>query len=111
MNLYEYIINSPNGENTVFDKDYDIEVYFYKEENSKDPWDKAMMDFAKLLTVVRSNENSVTVNMAELIESKLEKLDKLFKINEIDEIMFDIENILSGNVSENWLIKFVEELS
>ncbi len=111
MKLYEYLQKSNDWENTVFDKDYDLEVYFYKQDDSKDRWDVAMLNLAKLLEVTNVSKYGVTVNLSDLIESKIDKLDKLFKVNEIDAIMYDMDNILAGNVSEKWLEKFVEELS
>ena len=108
MTLYEYVKQSSDWENTVFDKDYDLEVYFYKDE--KDRWDKAMAELAKLLTVTEVGRNGVTVNLSEIIEKKIDKLDKLFISTDIDDIMYDMENILAGNVPESWLEKFVKEL-
>lgn len=108
MTLYEYVKQSSDWENTVFDKDYDLEVYFYKDE--EDRWDKAMAELAKLLTVTEIGKHGVTVNLSEIIEKKIDKLDKLFISTDIDDIMYDMDNILAGNVPESWLEKFVEEL-
>ena len=56
--------------------------------------------------------NTVTVNLSEVIENNLDNkvFDDLFIHNDIDSIMYDIENILSGNVSEKWMEKFVNSL-
>lgn len=113
MKLYEYLDLMPEGEElTVWDKDYDVEIYFcggkpdYK-------WDKAMYDLSKLLTVEEIRNNGVIVNLSEIIENKLSDLRKadLFIRCDIDSIMDDIDNILSGNFSEDWMEQFVNVLS
>ena len=112
MKLYEYLELMPEGEElTVWDKDYDMETYFYGGKPD-DKWDKAMSDLSKLLTVEEIRNNGVTVNLSEMIESKLDNLDKaeLFIRCDIDSIMYDIDNILAGNVSENWMEQFVAAL-
>lgn len=109
MKLYEYLDLMPEGEElTVWDKDYDMETYFYG-GNPGDKWDKAIYDLSKLLTVEEIRNNGVTVNLSEIIENKLENLDKadLFIRCDIDSIMDDIDNILAGNVSEDWMEQFV----
>ena len=109
MTLYDFIKNSRDDEITVFDKDYDMETYFYKDTTS-DEWDKAMVELSKLLNVVSYGESGVTVNLSELIERKLDKLDNLFNVCEIDEIMDGMDLILAGNVSERWMTDFVSAL-
>ena len=113
MKLYDYIKQTEDWENTVFDKDYDIEVYFYKNDDEElDSWDKSMENLSKLLTVDSISKNGVTVNLSELIESKLENLKKanLFIRTDIDSIMDCIESVISGNVSEEWMEEFVKTL-
>lgn len=112
MTLYEYLEQTTDWEVTVWDKDYDLETYFYK-TNGKDRWDKAMNELAKLLTISRFSKDGLEVNLTEVIERKIPQLEKadLFIVCKIDCIMNDIDNILAGNVSENWLEKFVEVLS
>ena len=113
MKLYDYISLMPDGEElTVWDKDYDMETYFYGGE-PEDKWDKAMSDLSKLLTVEEIKNNGVTVNLSEIIERKTDKLDKanLFIRCDIDSIMDDIDNILAGNVSEEWMEEFVVALN
>lgn len=112
MKLYEYLnLMSEDEELTVWDKDYDIETYFY---NSKpdNKWDKAMSDLSKLLTIEEIGRSGVTVNLSEIIENKIDMLDKtnLFIRCDIDSIMDDIGNIFSGYVSEDWMEQFVTAL-
>ena len=112
MKLYEYLNLMPEGEElTVWDVDYDMETYFYGGKPA-DKWDKAMSDLSKLLTIEEIRNNGVTVNLSEIIENKLENLNKadLFIRCDIDSIMDDIDNILAGNVSENWMEQFVVAL-
>ena len=112
MTLYDYLNLMPEGEElTVWDKDYDMETYFYGGKPD-DKWDKAMSDLSKLLTIEEIRNNGVTVNLSEMIENKLENLDKadLFIRCDIDSIMDNIDNILAGNVSENWMEQFVAAL-
>lgn len=112
MKLYEYLDLMPEGEElTVWDRDYDMETYFYGGKPD-DKWDNAMSDLSKLLTIEEIRNNGITVNLSEIIESKIDSLDKaeLFIRCDIDSIMDDIDNILAGNVSENWMEQFVAAL-
>lgn len=112
MTLYEYLEQTTDCEVTVWDKDYDMETYFYKTDGI-DVWDKAMNDLAKLLTISRFSKDGLVVNLSEVIEKKIPQLEKadLFIKCKIEPIMNDIDNILAGCVSESWLEKFVEALS
>lgn len=110
MTLYDYIKQTDDFEITVFDKDYDIEIYFYKNDSEElDDWDKSMEKLSKLLTVERISNRGVIVNLSELIENKLENIKKsdLFYETAVDSIMDSIESIISGNVSEEWFEKFI----
>ena len=111
MTLYEYLQKTRDWETTVWDKDYDVETYFYKTDD-KDKWDKAMNELAKLLTVFDFGKNGVTVNLSEVIENKLLQLKDadLFLRYDIGSIMDGIDYILAGNVSEEWLTEFVDVL-
>ena len=116
MKLYDYILNSKYDEITVYDEDYDVEVYFYKHDyfEDLDRWDDAMDELAKLLTITSFHSNdAVSVNLSQLIESKMDNLKKakLFKVYDIDDIMDDIDRVISGHVPEEWLEKFVHALS
>lgn len=117
MKLHDILINT-DEEITVYDKDYDIEVYFYgigyvtDDDGTVDRWDKAMLSLSKLLEVVESSDDGYTVNLSEVIENRLDELERadLFIRCNIYAIMDDMMNILSGNVSEEWLEKFVAVL-
>lgn len=115
MTLYDYLKACKDGEEvTVWDRDYDIESYFYNETNTEDLdlWNESMIELSKLLNVEKVQNNGVIVNLAEVIEYKLEDLEEanLFVECDIDLIMDDIMAILSGNVSEEWMEDFVEVL-
>lgn len=112
MTLYDYLKLMPEGEElTVWDKDYDMETYFYGGKPN-DKWDKAMFNLSKLLTIEEIRNNGVTINLSKIIENRIEELSNanLFIRCDIDSIMDDIDNILAGNVSENWMDEFVSIL-
>lgn len=113
MTLYEYLKSRENGaEITVYDKDYDMEAYFYNDVPD-DEWSLAMEDLAKLVTITNIDvDNIVEVNFSGLIEQKLDNIKKtdLFIKDEVDSIMGCLHEVLSGYVSEKWLRKFVEAL-
>lgn len=112
MILYDYLKLMPEGEElTVWDKNYDMETYFYGGK-PKDKWDKAMSNLSKLLTIEEIRNNGVTVNLSKTIENRIEELNNanLFIRCDIDSIMDDIDNILAGNVSEDWMDEFVSIL-
>lgn len=112
MKLYDYIKLRENGaEITVYDKEYDMETYFYADKPD-DEWNKAMENLSKLLTVTKIIKDSIEVNFSELIELKMDNIKKadLFGDYDIDEIMENLNYIIAGNVSEKWMCKFVEAL-
>ena len=117
MTLYDYIKKHPNiDELTVWDKDYDLEVYFYPDIlNPSDSWDTSMAKFAKKLTVVAEHKNryGVAVNMSEVIMRNIYKpvMAQLFNRVSIDAIMCDMPSIMSGYVGEKWLEIFVSNLT
>lgn len=112
MKLYDYLVTLEDGtELTVWDKEYDMETYFYNDE-ADDDWQTSMLELAKLLDVIEVKERGVVVNLSEVIEKKLNELkeaDLFIKCN-IDSIMNDIQNILAGYVSEEWFKEFVDVL-
>ena len=112
MTLYEYLKSREDGvEITVYDKEYDMESYFYNDVPD-DEWSLAMEDLSKFLTITKIIKDSVEVNFSELIESKMDNIKKadLFEECNIDEIMECLDYIIAGNVSEKWMCKFVEAL-
>ena len=115
MKLYDYLVTLEEGtELTVWDENYDIESYFYNDEpeDEDDDWQTSMLDLAKLLDVTETKKCGVIVNLSEVIEKKLDELKEanLFRRCTTDSIMNDMENILSGYVSEEWFKKFVDVL-
>jgi hypothetical protein len=113
MTLYEYLsLTAEDTEITVRDNVYDTETYFYNDIRTKDVWNLSMIELSKKLTIVQITDNGVTVNLSDVIEKNLKALKaaKLFIRCDIDSIMDDIDNILSGNVPEEWLEKFVDTL-
>ena len=115
MKLYDYLIIFEEGtELTVWDKDYDMESYFYNDEpdDEDDNWQTSMLELAKMLDVTKVKERGVIINLSEVIEKKLDELKEanLFRRCTTDSIMNDMENILSGYVSEEWFKKFVDVL-
>ena len=113
MKLYDYLLQIENGEEvTVWDKEYDIETYFYNDFDMDDSWDKSMSELSKLLTVEEIRPRGVVVNISEIIKEQIDDLKKaeLFYKTDIDVIMYDMNSILSGNVSEKWMEKFINAL-
>ena len=112
MKLYDYLKTLEEGkELTVWDVDYDIESYFYNDAPDDD-WQTSMLELAKLLEVTEVKERGVIVNLSEVIENKINELKEanLFLKCNIDSIMNDMQNILSGYVSEEWFKEFVDVL-
>lgn len=115
MKLYEYMFTHQDVyELTVWDKDYDMETYFYPDcVNPTDEWDKAMREIAKKLTIVEEDwGKGVTVNLSEVIERNLNNgvFEDLFIKNDLNSIMRDIEAIFAGYVSEKWMNDFAKSL-
>ena len=110
MKLADYLRLTEDGaEVTVHDTTYVMESYFYN-DNDTDAWTQAMNDLAGLLTITQIYAYSVEVNLSDLIEKNLDKIKEanLFRNYDLDNIMADMDSILSGNVSEQWMQKFVE---
>lgn len=113
MKLYDYLVTLEEGtELTVWDKEYDIESYFYNDEPDDDNWQTSMLELSKLLEVTEVKERGVIINLSDVIEKKLDELKEadLFRRCTTDSIMDSMEGILSGYVSEEWFKKFVEVL-
>lgn len=113
MKLYD-VLKLSDDELTIHDKDYDTEFYYYgiKGDNDKelDDWSKSLIKLSKHLEIEEIRKNEYDVNLSELIESKIEELVKadLFYECDIDDIIEDIDNIMAGFVSEDWMKKFVD---
>lgn len=117
MTLYEYLLKLEEDlEVTVHDTEYDMEIYFYNDFDEEDSWDNSMKELSKLLTIEKiikdTNTIEVTVNLSKVIENKINDLNKsgLFIRCNVDSIMYDIDNIMAGYVSENWMERFVNVL-
>ena len=115
MKLYDYLKTLEEGtELTIWDEEYDIGSYFYNDEpdEADDDWQTSMLELAKLLDVIEVKKRGVIINLSDVIEKKLDKLKEadLFKRCTADSIMNDMENILSGYVSEEWFKEFVDVL-
>ena len=95
---------------TVWDTDYDMESYFYKNEGT-DKFDRAMNKIASALNVIEEKEKGVVVDLSSLISRHLSELSDLFIRSDIDSIMDCIESVFSGNVSEEWMSKFADILA
>ena len=112
MKLYDYLTTLEDGtELTVWDKEYDIESYFYNDK-ADDDWQTSMLELAKLLDVTEVKECGVIVNLSEVIEKKINELKEanLFLRCTTDSIMSSMEGIISGYVSEEWFKEFVAML-
>ena len=112
MKLYDYLVTLEDGTGlTVWDKEYDIESYFYNDK-ADDDWQTSMLKLAKLLDVIEVKERGVVVNLSEVIEKKLNELKEadLFLRCTTDSIMSSMEGIISGYVSEEWFKEFVDML-
>lgn len=101
-----------DDEITVWDNTYDMEVYFYKNDN-QDDWDKAMNKIASVLEVVEERRDGVVVDLYSLIDERLlDLIDAgLFLACDIDSIMESMDTILAGNVSERWMNLFADVLA
>ena len=112
MKLYDYIKLMPEGEElTVWDKDYDMEAYFYGGQPD-DAWDKSICELSKLLTIKEIRNAGVIVNLSNIIEKKIDKLEEaemFYKCN-IDAIMDCMSDTIAGNVGEAWMEEFVNIL-
>ena len=117
MKLYDYLVTLEDGtELTVWDKEYDMETYFYNDEADgfdDNDWQTSMLELAKLLDVIEVKERGIIVNLSEVIENKIKELKEanLFVRCTTDSIMSSMEGILAGYVSEEWFKEFVNVLS
>lgn len=113
MTLYEHLNLMSDGEElTVWDKDYDIETYFTSDKRDGNSWNRSMWELSRKLIITKISTRGVTVNLSGVIESNIDILQEadIFIECDIDSIMDDIQNILSGSVSEGWMEQFVAAL-
>lgn len=104
MKLSEYLVHCKDGaEVTVFDKEYDMETYFYNDPIEED-FDKAVSLIAQCVDVVELYENDgVTVDFWGVIEKARQALiDSGFypEGSSTEYLMNDVAPILAGNLSE-----------
>lgn len=115
MTLYNYM-KRHNGidELTIWDKEYDIESYWYPDYvNPVDKWDQAMKIISKKLEIIEEKYGrGVVVNLSDVIERNINNgvFKNLFIRNNVDSIMYDIQNVFSGYVSEKWMMDFAKSL-
>lgn len=112
MKLIEIIeCMDKDDEIVVYDKDYDVEVYF--NNDSETNWGKYMLEIASILDVTDVLANGYEVNLSDVIGSRIENIKEsgLFIDNSVDSIMEDIVSIFDGDVSDIWMYKFVMTLT
>ena len=112
MTLYDYLELMPEGEElTVWDRDYDMETYFYGGKPG-DAWSETISDLSKLLTITEIRTGGVIVNLSSVIEMNIDEIREadLFHKCSIEQVMDSMESILAGNVSEAWMHEFVSVL-
>lgn len=115
MTLKEFMDEHPKvDEFTVWDEEYDIEMYFYAYgDDLKDRWETAMVKIAEHLEVVEEDgDDKVTVDLCSLIQRNLNNgvFEELFIHNDVDSIMEHIAEIFSGRVSDRWINEFADSL-
>lgn len=112
MKLIEIIeCMDKDDEIVVYDKDYDVEVYFNNDPETN--WGKYMLEIASILDVTDVLANGYEVNLSDVIGSRIENIKEsgLFIDNSVDSIMEDIVFIFAGDVSDIWMYKFVMALT
>ncbi len=112
MKLYDVLEVTAN-EITVYDKNYAVAISFHGIKNETRPLDKLYeveMDLAKLIDVVEFFEGDLTVNLGEVIESKMQEIKEknlFFTECNVDDIISIIDGVLARGVSYKLLAKFV----
>ena len=112
MKLIEIIeCMDKDDEIVVYDKDYDVEVYFNNDPETN--WGKYMLEIASILDVTGVLTNGYEVNLSDVIGSRIENIkeSELFIDASVDSIMEDIVFIFAGDVSDIWMYKFVMALT
>ena len=122
MTLYEFMKTYDSWELTCWDKEIDVEFYFYNNDEAEaenDPWDYAMMRLSKLLEVVEVVEGEpgmregVVVDMYRLIDKHLAAMKAAHIIGkhaDTADVVEDMEMILAGNLTEEDFDEFVSAL-
>lgn len=111
MKLREYMqLTELGAEITVIDNEYDCEMYFYNNGFDTDDWNNSMIELSKKLNITKILSDRVEVDFSILIEHNIDNLNKadLFYYCDVDSIMDDMNSIMSGAVSEDWLKTFVD---
>ena len=124
MTLQDLMNETHGKEITVHDTNYDMEAYFYgrsdwepekewQEENKAKQTLSSLLDIEDLDIDTDKENITATVNLSGLIERNLDKLEQedLFINPDINAIMDDMQNILTGYVSEEWFEKFANALA
>lgn len=116
MKLWDVMLCMPTGiELTIWDQDVFTEFYMYPESevNEKDSWEKSMELIAKSLEVIKGTHEGITCNVRDVIAKAkaFGFLDGICKKSaEAEDIVEDMNAIMAGNVSEEWMAKFAEAL-
>lgn len=120
MTLYTFLKNHKDiDELTVWDTDYDVEFYMYRDSvvTPSDDWDRCMQILAKKLIVKQENWSAggVVVNLTAMIKRHISQLEYLFRFpydadkeDKVEYIVCNINHIVAGNVSEKWMKDFVQ---
>lgn len=122
MTLYEFMKTYDSWEVTCWDKEIDVEFYFYNEDDAEaenDLWDSTMLRLSKLLEVVEvvdgepGMREGVVVDMYGLIEKHLAQLKAahiIGKRTDTADVVENMEMILAGNLTEKEFDEFVSAL-
>lgn len=122
MTLYEFMKTYDGWELTCWDKEIDVEFYFYNDDEAEaqnDVFDNAMLRLSKLLEVVEVVEGEpgmregVVVDMYGLIDKHLAAMKAAHIIGkhaDTADVVEDMEMILAGNLTEEDFDEFVSAL-
>lgn len=113
MKLME-LLTKENEEFTCWDTDYDMEFYMEKLKED-DPYNRAMMAFARCVDIKHVGPKGITLKVTELITKNLEREEfrELFIDSDIDAVMNDWDAIMAGYAGESWydnLARLIKEV-
>ena len=120
MTVAEYAksINYYGDEITCVDTVYDVEWYAYVEEEDYDDEDdddffkacKMIWENLEINEVINSSTPVVVIDMTGIVEKYLDEIKKanLFVRNTVEDIVMSMNEIFSGYVSEDWMMKFAK---